>query len=144
MAGTPTYDPGSIIATFGGILITGYGPDTFITASYNTDAFTLQVGSGGDGCRTRSQDKSGTVTFTLLQSSPVNDLLAALALVDRQAGSGSGALLIKDNNGTSLVSAENAWIKKVPETPFAKEAGVREWVLESLELEITPGGIIVS
>lgn len=143
MAGTRTYDPAGIIFTFGGILISGYAPDTFITATRNSDAFTLQVGAGGQTCRSRSQDKSGTITVSLMQSSPTNDVLSALADIDEKTGSGLGAVLIKDVNGTTVISAENAWIKKKPEAPFAKEASIREWVIETGELDHFIGGILV-
>lgn len=135
-----TYDPKEILAVFNGILITGYAEDSFLSAAMDEDAFTKKTGAGGEVVRTRSNNRGGSVTFTLMQSSPVNDLLSAMGIGDRLAGSGVGPLSVKDNLGTTVIAAENAWIKKVSDVEFGKEAGSREWVIDCEALEIFSGG----
>lgn len=137
-----TYDPSKVVMTFLGNPITGYADGSFIKAGRNEDTFKLTVGSSGEGCRTRSTNRSGKVTLTLMQSSAANDLLSAAHRLDELVGTGVGALLIKDLNGTALVEAPNCWITKPADMEFAKEVGNREWILEC-EAMILEGGAIV-
>lgn len=134
-----TYDPKGIIIIFGGFTLTGFQDGTFITVDRNEDAFSLQVGADGFDTRNKSNNRSGTVTFTPAQTSPSNDILSAIARQDELSNSGVYPLLIKEVDGTSLFSAEAAWIKKLPTSEFANEAGGREWVIETGQLEVFVG-----
>ena len=143
MAGkTKVYDPASVLCVFAGIPLSGFAEDTVVSVEYNEDAFTLKMGVDGDGTRAKSNNRSATITFHLMQSSDINDLLSAVHLLDLNSpsGDGIGPLLIKDNNGRTLMLAEQAWIKKTPSVEFAKEPGPREWVLETANLEPFIGG----
>ncbi len=50
-------------------------------------------------------------------------------------------VMVKDGNGRTLCAAESAWIVKMTPVEFAKEAGEREWVLETDNILIFVGGI---
>ena len=139
-----TYDPGEHACSFAGIQLTAFGPDTFITAERDEDAFAKHVGAGGEVARTRNRNRSGRVTVTLLASSPENDLLSAVALLDEQSAEGVGAVFIKDLVGTTMVHAPDAWLVKLPATERAKELGVVEWAIDCAELEIFIGGNFTS
>lgn len=136
------YDPADIIATFLGSLIIGFAEGTFVRVERNEDSFTLKVGSQGDATRSRNRNKSGTITFTLMQSSPSNDVLSNAALADELDGSGIGVAQVKDLNGTSLALGATAWVRKRPAGEWGKEAGNREWVLETDNLEHFVGGAL--
>lgn len=140
MAVTRTYDPGEHLCSFLGVPITAFGPDTFIEAARNEDGFSIQVGAGGEVARSRNRNRSGRVTFTLLATSPENDLLANLALVDEATGEGIGPLFIKDRLGTTLLHAQNAWIVKLPDVSRGKEAGTVAWMIDCDRLEMFVGG----
>ena len=137
-----TYYPNEVSLIAVGLPISGFAPGTFISVEKNEDAFTLQVGSDGEGCRTRTNNFSGRITFTLQQSSALNDALSALHNIDTRSPSGDGVLpsFIKDNSGRTLVAAENSWIVRQPTTEFANEAGTREWIIESDDLNMQVGG----
>lgn len=126
-----TYDPKQIILIVGGNQMSGFADGTFITVERIEDAFSMQVGVDGEGTRSKSNNRSGRVTFSLMQSSDSNQVLSALALADDVSNAGAVPLMVKDNNGDSLYIAETAWIKKVADSPFAREAGPREWVMET-------------
>ena len=137
------YDPKKIVATFRGILIQGYADGTFVTAERKEDAFDTSVGAGGDVTRVRNNDRTGLVTLTLQSESLTNDLLSANLLIDEESGLGIGALMVKDLNGTTLISAESAWIKKFPVGEYADDGGSREWVIECADLRMFVGGSLV-
>jgi hypothetical protein len=135
-----SYDPANVSLVFAGIIVEGYADGTFVTAARSNPSFSLKVGSSGEGARAKSNDKSGTVTFTLMQSSKSNDELSAQALLDELSGDGIGAFLMKDNQGTTLCSAETAWLQKPADAEYAKEISDRQWVIETDVLNMLVGG----
>lgn len=137
-----TWDPGKVTSVFAGAIITGFSDGSMVKASRNVDTFTLVKGADGEGCRIRSRDKSGRVTFSLMQSSASNDILSAIAELDESTGAGIGPLLIKDLNGTLVVAAQAAWIVKPADWEAAKTLSDREWVLEANDLFIAGGTIL--
>lgn len=136
------YEPGKIIVTVGGIRLSGFADGSFVTAERNQQTYTLTVGADGKGARTKSNDRSGKVTLRLMQTSPSNDSLDALAALDEVSGTGVGALVVKDVLGTTLVHAESAWIQKPANVEFGKDMGEREWVFESDDLDMVSGGAL--
>jgi hypothetical protein len=143
MAGkTHVYDPASLVVVFFGIPMQGFAEDSVVEVAYNEDAFTLQMGVDGDGTRSKTNNRSAQITVSLMQSSLVNDLLNQVHQLDLNSpnGLGIGPLLIKDLNGRSLHAADKAWIMKSPDAAYAKEAGAREWVIETASLVSSYGG----
>lgn len=140
MSQATTYDPSSVVASFAGVPLGGFADGTFIGVERNNDSFTLMVGAGGEAARARSRNSSGKVTFTLMATSVVNDLLSAVWRADELFGTGVGVVIVKDLNGTTLCIANNAWIMKPPKVEFGKEIGTREWVIECESVYMKSGG----
>lgn len=138
--GVANYDPAAIHIIFGVIPIEGYADGTFVSVERNEDMFALTVGADGEGVRAKSNNKSGRITLTLLQSSITNTLLSAAMVADELASDGVGPFIMTDGNGETLVSAQSCWITKPAKTEFGKEAATREWVLESDSINILNGG----
>lgn len=137
------YDPARVVVTFRGILIRGYAEGTFVSVSRETDTFSKSVGAQGDVTRVRSRNRSGRAAITLQQASPTNDELSAVALLDEETGLGYGPLLVKDLNGTTLASAEIAWLVKPADTGFADSAESREWAIDCEKVTMVVGGSLV-
>lgn len=135
-----TFDPKAVEIILAGISFEGYADGTFVTVARDNDSFSSLVGSDGEGARALSNDKSGTITATLLQTSVTNAALSALANLDEATGDGVGPLLIKDNSGTTLVSAETAWILKPADIEFGREISNREWTIKTDSLTMLHGG----
>lgn len=142
--GVKNYDPKGIIAIFAGIPISGFAPGTFLNVEQNEDAFALTVGADGEGCRSKTNDRSARATFTLQQSSAVNDLLSALHNIDLNSplGDGIAPLPIKDLSGTTLIAAEKAWIVRQPASTFSRDPETREWIIETDFAVISTGGAL--
>ncbi len=136
-----TYDPVQIAMIFGGP-ITGFADGTFVSVEYNEDLFTLLVGSDGEACRSKTNNNSARITFTLGQWSQSNDFLSALMNVDLNSPLGDGIVpfLLKDLSGTTVLAAEKAWLVKPPTIEYAREPGSREWVAETDFLTFLAGG----
>ena len=127
-----SYDPSQVVVTFAGASLHGFAED-FIEAERHEDAFMLQVGADGEPARSRNRNRSGTVKLKLQQASVSNDALSGLAALDEAGGAGTGPLLIKDLNGSTLLNAPVAWIKKIAPVTYGKEHGSREWAFETGE-----------
>jgi hypothetical protein len=137
-----TYDPKKILASFGPVLFSGFADGVMITAVRNNPGVNLAVGSTGDSARAISNDESGLITITLLQTSNVNALLSAIEKLDQATGDGVNPFFIKNLNGVDLVSAASAWIQKPADYNRGREIGDgnTEWIFETPNLNIVHGG----
>jgi len=137
------YDASQVAVIFGPVgPISGFADGAFVSVEQNEDSFTLQMGTDGEGTRSKSNNRSGRVTITLMQSSQSNILLSSVHTLDINSpnGDGIGPLLIADRSGSSLYEAEKAWIVKPPAAEFDREATSREWILETDNLVQIHGG----
>ena len=137
---TRTYDPCEVIISVGGRPITGFAQTSKVNVERDEDAYTKYIGIDGEVSRAKNCNKSGTVTITLAQTSPSNDLLSELAEADEAANAGVVPVLVRDLNGTSLAAAPDAWVKRLAGANFGKEISDRSWVLDCGRLTLRPGG----
>lgn len=137
-----TYDPSDVLGTLAGIIFSGYADGTFLSVDKAEDTFSTSIGATGFPTRVRNRNESGTVTITLQASSRINDQLSLLHNLDLLSNAGKGPLLIKDAEGTTLVAAEDAWIKKIPTVEYAKDMPVRVWVIDCPKLVMFVGGLL--
>lgn len=134
-----TYDPKQISIIVGTRAITGFADGSFVTVRRNEDAFTVQIGADGEGVRSKTNNRSGQIEIVLQQGSDENDFLSELALADELSNGGIVPMLVKDNLGNSKYAAESAWVKKAPDSEFAKETGSRTWIFETAQLNVFVG-----
>lgn len=137
-----TYNPQKVSLAVLGNTISGFAAGSFIKVSRAEDGFMLTIGADGSGARTRNANRSGTFEITLLASSASNDVLSALAVEDELNADGVGPTLIKDASGTAFASAQNSWVKKIPDLERAKELGEVTWVIESDNIDVFVGGTL--
>ncbi len=135
-----TFDPKQTSMIVGGKIMSGFADGTYIKVTRNEQSFTLKVGVDGEGSRAKSNNKSGKFEITLMQTSPSNDDLAALAAADEASGLGLAPCLMKDGSGRTVCQATTAWVQKQPDVELGKEVGTRTWVLESDEINMFVGG----
>lgn len=135
-----TYDPKLVVLTVGGVPISGYADGTFISVERSNDMFTKVAGADGIVSRAKSNDKSGTITVTLAQTSSSNDILSAYAKQDELSNTGVKTVNCKDVSGRSTFFTATAWVRRLPGSEFGKEITNREWVLDCDSLEILVGG----
>ena len=126
-----TYSPEDTILICGGSIISGYADGTFISIEREVDAYTKVVGADGEVSRTRSANRSGTLTLTLKQTSNSNKVLGAKQALDEAGDLGVFNCQMVDNNGYLLFSSR-AWIRKPPTFEYGTDEGNREW---SIDLE---------
>lgn len=131
------YNVKEIVASFGGVVLRGFAPDSGITVEQNSEKFTRQVGSDGEVTRSASNDDTLNVKFTLSRQAACNRELMAL-----HAGGFVGPFMLKDLNGDTLYVAEHAWIAELPSDEFSKEATGREWTIHTGAANSFIGGAV--
>jgi hypothetical protein len=136
------YSPDDVKCAFFGITITGFAEGTFIEIEREVDTFTKKVGALGDVARSRSLNKSGKITITVMDAHPINDLLATVISDDEFDGSQAGPFTMKDLFGNTEVRATNAWCMKVPKVTRAQASGNVVYVFEAASLFIKHGSQI--
>lgn len=135
-----TYNPKKVAVIVGGFEMKGFADGTFVNIAMNEDQWSLQMGTDGEGTRSKSNNHSAQITISLMQSSDSNQVLQGFWNSDRLSDGGVVPLLIKDNSGRSLWAAEQCWVKKQPDAELGREAAGREWVLETDNLVPFEGG----
>ena len=137
-----TYDPSNVSMIYGAIPIKGFAQDAAITVEHDEDDWTLVTGVDGEGTRSKTSNRSATVTVALMQSSETNDLLSAARLLDMNTPNGTGghALIIKDGSGRSVFACATAWIQKAPSAELNREATTREWTFRTDNMVAHHGG----
>lgn len=139
---TGNYSPGDQTLTFAGHTIRGFAAGTYVALEFDSPAFTKYVGAGGEVSRAKSMDKSGKVTITLAQTSKSNEVLSALAKLDRASSGGAGIapFLWRDRGGTSQYQAPEAWIAEQPKPEAGDAISTRVWVIEFASMDPDHGG----
>lgn len=140
---TKGYNPLLVTTVFNGALLDGFGPDSKVEVTF-PDAFSMEIGTDGEVCRTRINDYTATVKVTLMQTSSSNDVLSAMHNIDRNSpfGGGVGPLLLKDLLGTTHVAAPQAWIVKFADSAYGKSSGTREWTFQLGPCVVNVGGAL--
>lgn len=137
-----SYNSNNISISFAGIDFSEFADGNFLEIAYDSDQFTSVVGTDGTVSRSKTNDKRATITIRLMQTSPTNDVLSALANVDllTDGGSGVGAFLVTDSQGTTLLSSANCWISKFADINYGREAQERAWTFQCDDLQAFIGG----
>ncbi len=137
-----TYDPKDIIVIAAGAIITGYAQDSFVTVERESNQVEDEAGAEGDVVRRLTNDRRGSITITLLQTSRSNLIFSALARADELSGNGIFPVLVKDNRGNDLHIAPNSWIQKMPTTAYRAGVEGREWIIRTGNLQMVVGGSV--
>jgi hypothetical protein len=139
---TKNFDPKNWGINVSGIPVTRLVDKEAITVKRSEDRYTKQVGRLGEVTRSRQHNKTGEISFKLMQSSPNNDQFSLLAQLDEQANAGVVPIVIKDFNSTTAFTCAEAWIRKNPDETIATDEKEREWVFECADLDEFFGGAI--
>lgn len=127
-----TYNSARVLVLYGGVPLQGFAEGTFVEIAPMADRVTSKAGADGEVARSIVPDKRHTVTITLQQTSPSNDVLSASAHADELSGGGLPApLLVQDLSGRTVFATDVAWVARAPSLTFSAESGEREWAFET-------------
>lgn len=124
------YSANEISFILGGITVdSGRGDDEFISISHPEEGFTYKKGVDGEGTRSAMTGDMALVTLTVMRTSEANAKLSALYILDKKTPGGAGVvpIMIRDRQGLSLFAGLSAWITKLPDDNYKKEADTIQW-----------------
>ncbi|MFC3227331.1 phage structural protein [Marinibaculum pumilum] len=136
-----TYDPRDVQVIIGGFSMTGYADGTYVSVTSDEAAYNKTIGADGEVSRARTNNRSGTMTLTLKQTSASNDVLTGFAIADETANGGVFPAMVKEvGSGRTLLFAAAAWIQQWPDVGYSKEIGNREWTIALATIDRFVGG----
>lgn len=132
----------SVDLIINGIAMDGYADgNSIITASRSMPQHGKVMDARGKMVAITSADKSGAITFDLLQTSDANELMHTLALASHESGTSGGLdtflpvqALISDKMGQTLVTGVNGFITMQPAVVRGTGLATVTWLMEFEQL----------
>ncbi|RUL56463.1 phage structural protein [Lysinibacillus antri] len=127
-----TYDARKVVATVGGVFITGYADGSFVKASKDNDNFEATSSAQGDAVVSVNGDQMGTIEITLNQTSPSISYLDNLANTRAMV-----PVWVNSNNEIKEVAGgTKAMITKPSDKEFGKAASNRVYTLKVFDYTV--------
>ncbi len=125
------YEPKNIILEIGSSIAEDFAPESLIRLERNEEDFSFS-----NGVRLRNNNRSGIITFSLLESSLTNKILRNYLKADREFNRGTFPLIFKDRNNNVLHRVDSAWVADTHGYPESGiKSGERIWVLQAGAIE---------
>ena len=103
-----------------------------ITQTMGGNKNTMTIGADGEAMHSLHADKSGTITVTLLKTSPVNKKLSLAYNAQSQSSAtwGNNVIVIRNTASGDISTARSCAFQKQPDFNNAKEGGTVAWVFD--------------
>ena len=103
-----------------------------ITQTMGGNKNTMTIGADGEVMHSLHADKSGTITVTLLKTSPVNKKLSLAYNAQSQSSAtwGNNVIVIRNTASGDISTARSCEFQKQPDFNNAKEGGTVAWVFD--------------
>lgn len=139
---TKRYNPRAITFSWAALNITGYiGDGDHIELERRSDGTQSSVGAGGEVTVETINDKRMLVRLRLQRSHKDNGKLSAIHQVQQETGDVLIApMAVKDESGSDLHVAPEAWIMRAPDPVYGQQSGQLEWVFEAANMKSYSGG----
>jgi len=108
-----------------------------ITQTMGGNKNTMTIGADGEGMHSLHADKSGTITVTLLKTSPVNKKLSLAYNAQSQSSStwGKNVIVIRNTASGDVSTARECAFQKQPDFANAEEGGTVAWVFDCVKID---------
>lgn len=108
-----------------------------ITVTMAGNKNTMTVGADGEVMHSLHADKSGTITVTLLKTSPVNKKLSLAYNAQSQSSAtwGNNVIVIRNTASGDSTTARSCAFQKQPDHNNAKEGGTVAWVFDGGKID---------
>ncbi|MEG6226458.1 DUF3277 family protein [Enterobacter hormaechei] len=118
-----------------GVIDLGYGSansEEGITVTMTENKNTMTIGADGEVMHSLHAGKSGTITVTLLKTSPVNKKLSLAYNAQSQSSAlwGNNVFVIRNSVSGDVSTARSCAFQKQPDFNNAKEGGTVAWVFD--------------
>jgi len=124
-----TFDPENVIFTINDYQLTDFALGEFITLRLDAPKFRKVSGIRGKNTRVHTRDRSGTVSFRMLQTSNQNNILSQITNSDDFNLSNKLMVNIVDVGGGTGIQVGNAYLESVPNISFSSDTTPNDWVI---------------
>lgn len=133
-----TYSFMDVTASFTGptgVIDLGYGSansEEGVTVTMTENKNTMTIGADGEVMHSLHAGKSGSVTVTLLKTSPVNKKLSLAYNAQSQSSAtwGNNVIVIRNTASGDITTARSVAFQKQPDHNNAKDGGTVAWVFD--------------
>lgn len=120
----------------GGAFDLGYGAanaEEGITVAMVEAKNTMTIGADGEVMHSLHAGKGGTITVTLLKTSPTNAKLSALYAAQSLSSAtwGNNVIVVRNSASNDLCSARSVAFQKIPDWQNAKDGGTVAWIFDA-------------
>ena len=124
-----SYDPASVAIIIAGHQITGYADGSFVQWSAESQDWQTYSGADGHFARAKTNDRRGTLSLSLAQTSSSNHVLSDLRKRDMQTNDGVFSVTVKERGVSApiLLHSPGAFILQPPNVDRSKEIGEYDW-----------------
>ena len=123
-----THSPEDVVVSINDYLLSGFASGTYINIKLNSENFKRVPGIRGKDSRIHTRDRSGSITFSLLQTAPDNDVLSAIVAFDEVNLTGLLNVVVKDSGGSTGLQFRECYITGFPSVNFSgDELSQRDW-----------------
>ncbi len=118
-----------------GIIDLGYGSANSsegITVTLAEAKNTMTIGADGEVMHSLHAGKSGTITVTLLKTSPVNKKLSLAYNAQSQSSAtwGNNVIIVRNSASGDISTARSVAFQKQPDHANANDGGTVSWVFD--------------
>lgn len=136
-----TYSPEEVIILIGGVYqVIGLKESTFVNIERDDQPIKTTRHADGSISRLHTKNTTYTVTLTVINGSPSNEVLDKIQAIDEITQMGKFPLYIKDGYGVSLFFSASSWIEKTPTQEYANVESDRVWTFKCASTSVTMGG----
>ncbi|MCQ4969178.1 MULTISPECIES: DUF3277 family protein [Atlantibacter] len=123
-----------------GIIDLGYGSansEEGITVTMAENKNTMTIGADGEVMHSLHAGKAGTITVTLLKTSPTNKKLSLAYNAQSQSSAlwGNNVFVIRNSASGDITTARSCAFQKQPDHANAKEGGTVSWVFDAGKID---------
>lgn len=137
-----SYDLKQVLCTFGGVRLQGFGEGDAISIAWEANIFDTMVGADGETTRSRTNNNNAKATVTLMQTSNAHFALIEQALRNSALTQLKLPFALIDPNTSERFISPEAYVEKLPDSPFGMAAGTREWTLYLPDCKISLAEIL--
>ncbi len=137
-----TFNPKELYVNAGGAVISGFASN-MVSIQRDAPIARDTRGTGGEVIRWLTDNRMGTIIFSLLATGLGNAVLSTFGNLDELTGAQRFTVVIKDGAATSveLIAAPISWVQGHAQISYAKGVEIRTWTIRSSSIRILEGRI---
>ena len=133
-----SYNLKSVVCSFGPVVFSGFAEDDAITLTPESEIFTSKVGADGQTTRSRSNNDNYKATIRFMATSTARVSLQEQTLRNAALSQVTYPFYLSSPDTGEIYSSSQAYVEKLPDASFGREASEREYTIYLPSCQVTP------